>query len=143
MESYRLTPGYWLPHPRLCAEATATVKLWKWLRISARERYQYTRQEEKTITRTDHEFAEYYQPDGTIHSGWETTPNPKTYASEDEQVVRSRFKFEMVAFCERGVPQPHRPTLAPAEVAFLYRYGIQDKQAAQGVACLSHHQPLL
>lgn len=94
LESYRLTPGYWLPHHRLCAEATATVKLWKWLRISARERYQYTRQEEKTITRTDHEFAEYYQPDGTIHSGWETTPNPKTYASEDEQVVRSRFKFE-------------------------------------------------
>lgn len=95
LESYRFTPGYWTPNHRAIAEATATVKLWKWFRISARERYQYTHKSQKTITRTDFEYAEYRYPDGSLVQQWEETQSPKTHAGEDEQVVRSRFQFEL------------------------------------------------
>lgn len=94
LESYRFTPNYWTPNHRVIAEATATVKLWKWFRMSARERYQYTRRAEKTVTRTEYELAEYRHPDGNVVQEWESMDELKTYAGEDEQVVRSRFKFE-------------------------------------------------
>ena len=35
-EGYNSFPAYWYPRHRFYAEATGTVKLWKWLRISLR-----------------------------------------------------------------------------------------------------------
>lgn len=36
------TPSYWYPRHRFCVEATGSIKLWRWLKISLRERYQLT-----------------------------------------------------------------------------------------------------
>lgn len=41
-KGYNFTPEYWYPRHRFSAEATASVKLWKWLKVSLRERYQLT-----------------------------------------------------------------------------------------------------
>lgn len=94
LESYRLTPNYWSPRHRISVDAAGDIKLWKWLRISLRERYQLTHRAKQTIERTDVEIGSLYD--------WETdsysdsyTPNPKTIDSNNDQVLRSRLKFEI------------------------------------------------
>ncbi|MBQ0019039.1 MAG: DUF2490 domain-containing protein [Bacteroidales bacterium] len=84
--AYRYTPSYWTPRHRFYTEAVGSIKLWKWLRISVRERYQFTHKTEKTITgRYDTEA-----PD------WERDPvKDKFNECKSRQVLRSRIKLQL------------------------------------------------
>lgn len=46
---YNYTPKYWYPRHRFSVEATGSIKLWKWLKISLRERYQLTYSKARTV----------------------------------------------------------------------------------------------
>lgn len=92
--SWRETPAYWSPRHRLGVEATGTMKLWKWLRISVRERYQFTHKASQTIDRVDVEKTEMFTPDGMV-TEWDRTDNPKEISCQSDQVLRSRLKLEV------------------------------------------------
>jgi len=94
LESYRLTPSYWSPRHRLFVEASSGIKFWKWLRISARVRYQYTFKPEREVSRTDYERNDQYTPEGPVTT-WEEDASTKTYPSEDRHVLRTRIKFSV------------------------------------------------
>ena len=47
----RTTEAYWRPKHRFSIDAGYTYKLWKWLRLSLRERYQLTFMPTKTVSR--------------------------------------------------------------------------------------------
>ena len=105
---YNQTPEYWFPRHRFSAEATGTVKLWKWLKMSLRERYQFTHCRARSVEQ--HKYREewgmepQFEEDGWdwIYLGdvaemygepkdyWET----KYYPSTTDQVLRSRIKLE-------------------------------------------------
>ena len=46
---YNRTSEYWYPRHRFSAEAIGSIKLWKWLKISVRERYQLTHNKARTV----------------------------------------------------------------------------------------------
>ena len=102
------TKGYnliddWYPRHRFSAEATGSIKLWKWLKVSLRERYQLTHRRawstEKFMHRENHlnqyDFDEDWNPIieeiTTITDKTET----KYYPTLNDQVLRSRLKLEM------------------------------------------------
>ncbi|MBO4551107.1 MAG: DUF2490 domain-containing protein, partial [Bacteroidaceae bacterium] len=105
---YNFTPEYWFPRHRFNAEATGSIKLWKWLRVSLRERYQLTCCKARSIEQ--HKYREewgmepIFEEDGWdwVYLGdvaemngepkdyWET----KYYPSYTDQVLRSRLKLE-------------------------------------------------
>ncbi len=106
---YNYTPEYWFPRHRFSAEATGSVKLWNWLKVSLRERYQLTHTRARHVEQ--HKYREewgmepQFEEDGWdwVYLGdlpemygepedyWET----KHYPSETDQVLRSRIKLEM------------------------------------------------
>ena len=91
---------YLRPSHRATFDVTGTVKLWKWLRISARERYQYsytsptsTLDEVRTRYDVKYDGNHYYidpteQPEVT-HKAKDGKP------SFSDHVLRSRLKFEL------------------------------------------------
>ncbi|MBR3546417.1 MAG: DUF2490 domain-containing protein [Bacteroidaceae bacterium] len=91
LESFRYTHSYWSPRHRFSVEATGTTKLWNWLRISVRERYQLTHRTEKNVDREDIEMDAKYTEQGLIN---DTVYSTKTIAPNTDQVLRSRLKFE-------------------------------------------------
>lgn len=62
-KGYNFTPGYWYPRHRFSLEATGSIKLWKWLKISLRERYQLTHSKARTVEKykfREKHTTEYY-----------------------------------------------------------------------------------
>ena len=106
---YNFTPEYWYPRHRFSAEATGSVKVWKWLKISLRERYQLTyckaRNVSKHVYREEWGMEPQFEEDGWdwIYIGDipEMYGEPKdewrveTKPAFTDQVLRSRLKFEM------------------------------------------------
>lgn len=103
------TPSYWRPRHRVNFELNSSVKLGKWLRISVRERYQFTRTTEKTVT--THEHRDKYRTEGEEKYGtsgsyieWDEENTtfehtdkyvPETKPAENNHTLRSRVKFEI------------------------------------------------
>ncbi len=104
---YNSFPAHWYPRHRFYAEATGTVKLWGWLRVSLRERYQFTHTKAYSIDRyryrMKYENAEktdfdenwepytYYELETELtHNEWDT----KDILANTDQVLRSRVKLE-------------------------------------------------
>ncbi len=88
IKNVKVTPSYWRPRHRLSLEVTPSIKLFKMLRISVRERYQYTHQKEQTLTR-----YKYKQDLGTEERT--ETDYPKEKAAKDTHILRSRLKLEI------------------------------------------------
>lgn len=69
-KGYNFTPEYWFPRHRFYAEATGSIKLWSWLKVSLRERYQLThiktRNVEKHVYREKWMMSPQY-----IVNGWD------------------------------------------------------------------------
>ena len=107
---YNFTPDYWYPRHRFSADATGSIKLWNWLKVSLRERYQLThcktRNVEKYVYRevwgmaprfeegVDEwdliyigDFPEMY---GDPTDEWRIETKP----AYNDQVLRSRLKLE-------------------------------------------------
>lgn len=105
---YNFTPEYWYPRHRFNVEATGSIKLWNWLKVSLRERYQLTHARERVYKK--HAYRENWsmQPQ-YIEDGWdwiyigdvpEMNGDPvdewrvETKPSYTDQVLRSRIKLE-------------------------------------------------
>ncbi|MBO7119645.1 MAG: DUF2490 domain-containing protein [Bacteroidaceae bacterium] len=102
------TRGYnlideWYPRHRFSAEAIGSIKLWNWLKVSLRERYQLTHRRAWTAEKFEHrekfllhlvdfdeEGYEIYETEKTVIDRTE----PKPYPAFNDQVLRSRLKFE-------------------------------------------------
>ena len=117
----RLTDSYWRTKHRFSIDAAYTYKFWKTLRISLRERYQYTFVPKKNVNRerwrnkTSYKYREpNYDGNGNITSYDETPdewdveedgPNPSTELTDSVwvkeknskhfHVLRSRLTFEI------------------------------------------------
>ena len=92
LTGYRWTDNYWSSRHRLSFDVTGTAKLWKWLRISLRERYQFTYRCPQTLSRTDVELTENYTPQGFVTQETRTS-NPKERKGKDDHILRSRLKL--------------------------------------------------
>ena len=106
---YNFTPEYWYPRHRFSAEAIGSIKPWKWLKVSLRERYQLTyckaRNVSKHVYREEWGMEPQFEEDGWdwIYLGdipemygdptdeWRVETKP----SFTDHVLRSRLKFEM------------------------------------------------
>lgn len=88
---------YWAPRHRVSLDATGTVKLAGWLRVSLRERYQFTHRAEVTYDRTKYRCETIYDGDGHFQGYDWDDPETKerTKAAEGDHVLRSRLKLEM------------------------------------------------
>lgn len=87
----RFTPGYWTLRQRAVFELSSSVKLWRWLKIGLRERYQYTYRPEQTIDR----YPLMYDGNGD-YIGYDTDDNePKTRATLHTHRLRSRLKLSL------------------------------------------------
>lgn len=95
---YKVTESYWTPKHRFSLEATGTVKLWKWLRISLRERYQFTRRAEKEVNEEKFRFSQVLDGDGNptyeLKGDYPVTEVDVKEAQSDN-VLRSRLKLEV------------------------------------------------
>lgn len=94
---YNLRDAYWSPRHRLSVEATGTYKFWKWLRISVRERYQYTHRMQSTAADWKYRYSKLYNGSGDFQ-GYELKDGypeqeTDTIASEDNHILRSRLKL--------------------------------------------------
>jgi len=98
-KGYNYTDKYWTNRHRLGLELTGDVRLWKWLRISLRERYQFTHRAKQSIDR--HVYREEHMPD--FDEDWNpisvvnTTDywDSKEIDCHSDQVVRTRLKLEV------------------------------------------------
>lgn len=88
---------YWSPRHRVSIDATGTVKVGGWLRLSLRERYQFTRRVEADYTRTKVRYDYIYDGNGytldTEDPDIET--QDRTKSAESNHMLRSRLKLEM------------------------------------------------
>ena len=68
---YNRTLGYWYPRHRFSVEAIGSIKLWSWLKVSLRERYQLTRSRTRTVEKfkyrenhtMQHDYGEMLEDD--------------------------------------------------------------------------------
>lgn len=75
---YNHTPEYWFPRHRFSVEATGSIKLWKWLKISLRERYQITYCKTRTVSQYKYrdvyrlnKYTDYVYPEGNPDDPWD------------------------------------------------------------------------
>ena len=100
---YNYTSEYWFPRHRFSAEATGSIKLWKWLKVSLRERYQFTHSRARSVDKLKHrvETNKIYDFDDDWNEITWYEENDPTDEIETEikpaytdQVLRSRLKLE-------------------------------------------------
>lgn len=98
-DGYNVRDSYWSPRHRASLDVTGTVKLWKWLRISLRERYQFTRNSPMDVNDTKYRYNKILNSDGEFQ-GYELKngyPEVEVDEREDKNsnVLRSRLKLEV------------------------------------------------
>lgn len=101
---YKITDKYWTPRHRLTIEANTGIKLAKWLRISLRERYQYTNNSGRHVEVTkyrhdvslgyDPENDRYTQIDEGLKEGYPITETDMKEGS-NSHILRTRLKLEV------------------------------------------------
>ena len=102
------TRGYnlindWYPRHRFSAEATGSIKFWRWLKVSLRERYQLTHRRAWSTEKFEHRenhLKQYDFDDDWNEITWDEVyvtdrTETKYYPALTDQVLRSRLKFEM------------------------------------------------
>lgn len=96
---YNLRDAYWSPRHRVSFDATGTVKLWKWFRISVRERYQYTHRMQSTATDAKYRYAKATDSATGVTTYELKAGYPEyetdTVSSEDSHILRSRLKLSV------------------------------------------------
>ena len=101
-DATRITDAYWRPKHRINVDGAYTLKLWKLLRLTLRERYQLTLVPTKEVDRT-RQVTKYrdpnYDSDGNVEDYDEvTTDNQelvKEKTSKTLHTLRSRLTFEI------------------------------------------------
>ena len=91
---YNVDAAHWMPRHRISFDVTADKRFWKTLRVSLRERYQYTHQNARTVDRVKYR-ADSYDAEGNI-TGWEEPEQTvKEKSAWDRHLLRSRLKFAL------------------------------------------------
>lgn len=95
---YNIREKFWSPRHRAGLDITGTIKLWKWMRISVRERYQYTHRMARNYDVTKERYdkfldAETGNPVYQMKDNYPIT-EANTSEAEDDHVLRSRLKLE-------------------------------------------------
>ena len=98
-DGYNVRDSYWSPRHRASLDVTGTVKLWKWLRISLRERYQFSSNSPMDVNDTKYRYNKILNSDGEFQ-GYELKngyPEVEVDEREDKNsnVLRSRLKLEV------------------------------------------------
>ena len=93
-DGYNHDEKFWSPRHRLYFDATGTVKLGGWLRISLRERYQFTRRTEVTYNRTKYRCEEKLTHNGLEYVWDDPETKERTKPAESDHVLRSRLKLQ-------------------------------------------------
>ncbi len=97
-DGWNIDHANWASRHRIALDVTATKKFWKTLRISLRERYQYTHQPARTVDRTKLRVDTTQVYDGT--SFYDVIEVDTTYTTDRKSVknrhlLRSRLKFSI------------------------------------------------
>ncbi len=90
----RVTKSHWNARHRFYFEVSPDIKIAKMLRISLRERYQYTFTPEHVLDRTANVFEWGKTDDGYGYQYLGTEDDPNHEKAEHVHVLRSRLKFE-------------------------------------------------
>ena len=91
-QGYNFDAAHWAPRHRIAFDVTADKRFWKTLRISLRERYQYTHQASRDVDRTKYRDPNF-DGEGNVTSYDEVTPDVKYKSAWDRHLLRSRLKF--------------------------------------------------
>lgn len=101
---YKITDSYWTPRHRLNVEASSSIKLNKWLKLSLRERYQYTNNSGRHADVTkyrydislgyDTENDRYTQINEGLKDGYPITEVDYKEGSNNH-ILRTRLKLEV------------------------------------------------
>lgn len=96
-EGYNLTESYWSLRHRFKADVTFDKKFFKWLKVSLRERYQYTYRPEQEVPRLKYRGINNQTPSGD----YEFIPSPGSPESDPDvkhekrtHMLRSRLEFQ-------------------------------------------------
>lgn len=89
---YNIDEAHWAPRHRVSFEVTADKRFWKTLRISLRERYQFTHQAARDFNRQKLRDPSY-DADGNITGYDETTEALEHKDAWNRHLLRSRLKF--------------------------------------------------
>lgn len=89
---YNVDAAHWAPRHRVAFDVTVDKRFWKTLRISLRERYQFTHQAARDVDRTKLRDP-YYDATGNIIGFDEEEQTIKHKAAWDRHLLRSRLKF--------------------------------------------------
>lgn len=87
-EGYNITESYWSLRHRFKADVTFDKKFFKWLKISLRERYQYTFRPEQEVPRMKYRFYE-----GELKPGYPES-DPDVKHEKSAHMLRSRLEFQ-------------------------------------------------
>ncbi len=88
LKNYKLTHAYWRPKHEFCLDVSPTVRLFRTLRLTVRERYQYTHKKGVTLERDKYKYDLGYEE-------WSREDDPKRKAAENTHTLRSRLKLEI------------------------------------------------
>lgn len=89
---YNIDEAHWTPRHRVAFDVTADKRFWKTLRISLRERYQFTHQAARDFDRIKQRDPSF-DADGNITGFDEITETHEHKAAWDRHLLRSRLKF--------------------------------------------------
>ena len=93
-KGYNADAANWAQRHRLSLDITGTVKLRKTLRISLRERYQYTHQAARTVDRVKYRDPSY-DGDGNLSGYDEEEVTVDEKSAKNRHLLRSRLKFSI------------------------------------------------
>ncbi len=94
-DGFNRNEKYWSPRHRISIDATGTVKVGGWLRLSLRERYQFTHRMEANYTRTKYRCEQKYGTGGYYFEWDDPESEERTKPAESDHMLRSRLKLEM------------------------------------------------
>ncbi len=93
-KGYNVDAAHWAPRHRFALDLTADKRFRKTLRVSLRERYQYTHQAARDIDRTRYR-VDSYDADGNV-SAWEDPEVVTKHKNAwDRHLLRSRLKLSI------------------------------------------------
>ncbi len=91
---YNVDAANWATRHRIAFDVTATKKFWKTLRLSLRERYQYTHQPARDVDRTKYRDPTY-DGDGNVTEYDEITDTVDVKSAKNRHLLRSRLEFSI------------------------------------------------
>lgn len=93
-QGYNVDDAHWAPRHRISFDITADKRFWKTLRISLRERYQYTHQNARNVNRMRYRDPSFDGNDNIVGYDEEES-TVKRKSAWDRHLLRSRLKFSI------------------------------------------------